>query len=291
MKYLFYFFLSLIIIGCSSLPEGTEKVTAKEQIAADLANQGKSAFEDLEYERAIEFYYEALLAYGGIDSQEGFINCLLSLSNIEMNINNKEKSWLYLENAELYALEYNQSNIIQRVYNQKANWYIYQGLLEEANNILIERTVLSLDELSPDLATKYRLLGIINKTLDQSTEAERYLIEALKIDTENDSRKMMALDSYLLGSIYSLKGKYNLAIEYLNNALEHDKYIEYTGGIAADLTALAKVYSKNGDNDMAVALYRRAYWCWKKLGVEEKCAQILNECISLGEYTLNELEN
>ena len=89
---------------------------------------------------------------------------------------------------------------------------------------------------------------------------------AAKLDEE------AAADYYMLASVYSKQGDYASARKNLLVALDLDKKIENSLGIAKDLSALGIVARKSGDAEAAFSYLQRAYLVYTTVGIARRPA-------------------
>ena len=107
-------------------------------------------------------------------------------------------------------------------------------------------------------AFSWRVLGLAEKELGNSTQAEDDIKKAIALHEKNNYLEDAAYDWYLIASVRSKAGQYDSAIEALNTALGFDRRAENTNGLGMDWMALGDVEKKSGNAEQAVAAYTRA---------------------------------
>ena len=111
--------------------------------------------------------------------------------------------------------------------------------------------------------------GIINKSiLDYE--------QALENSKQIDDLKGIATALRSLGKMYSDKGEYENALEYLLNSISIEKDLHNEKEIAEIYTLLANVYNKSGNSRKALENYKKSLTLYEKLDIKEKIASTFN---------------
>lgn len=108
------------------------------------------------------------------------------------------------------------------------------------------------------IAQAWRVIGLSEKELGNSKEAEKAFLQAEKIHSKKGYLQEVAYDWYLIASSHSKAGQYTAAIEALHTALDFDRRCENAYAIGMDWKAIGLVLEKSGKTEEAKAAYKRS---------------------------------
>jgi tetratricopeptide (TPR) repeat protein len=100
--------------------------------------------------------------------------------------------------------------------------------------------------------------GLCLREIKSYTEAEDAIKRSLNIHEKGKYLEKAGYDWYLIASIRSLSGNTSGALEALESALEFDRRVENSWGLAADWRAMGVVYKKSGKTQEARESYLHA---------------------------------
>ena len=109
-------------------------------------------------------------------------------------------------------------------------------------------------------------IGLIYRAKGDLEEALKYHKEALEIDREIGYTQGVASDLGNIGLIYRAKGDLEEALKYLKEALEIHREIGYTQGVANQLGNIGLIYSDKGDLKEALKYLKEALEIFKEIG-------------------------
>jgi tetratricopeptide (TPR) repeat protein len=126
------------------------------------------------------------------------------------------------------------------------------------------------------IALAWTVIGIAEKDLGRYAEAEAAVKRSLDIHIKDRYFELAAYDWFLTASFRSLSGNYNGALQALGSALELDRRMENSWGLANDWRAIGDVQKKAGNRDAARAAYTRAAEIFHSLAHIEAAEEALN---------------
>lgn len=120
-------------------------------------------------------------------------------------------------------------------------------------------------------------MSLILRKRSQYGKALNYLSSSLSYNQKNNAYRALAEDYYIMSSINSFQEKYTEAFGYAEKALDCDKMIEYSPGIAADLEALSLIAKKMGKEDDSEMYLERSNAVLEAIGNINKIKTELDE--------------
>jgi tetratricopeptide (TPR) repeat protein len=112
------------------------------------------------------------------------------------------------------------------------------------------------------------IIGLAERELGHYAAAEAAVKRSLDIHEKDRYFDLAAYDWFLIASCRSLSGDYNGALKALESAMDYDRRIENSWGLASDWRAFGDVYKKMGNREAARAAYTRAAEIFRALGNE-----------------------
>jgi tetratricopeptide (TPR) repeat protein len=116
------------------------------------------------------------------------------------------------------------------------------------------------------IAFAWLVIGLSQRELGLSREAEASVRRSLDIHEKEMVFEQAAYDWFLIGSIRSLSGNYDGAIQALQSAIAFDRRVENSWGLASDWRALGDVHKKAGRDAESREAYLRAASIFRALG-------------------------
>jgi tetratricopeptide (TPR) repeat protein len=153
-----------------------------------------------------------------------------------------------------------------------------QGLLEGSRGAAevreqAEKEIALIKTDQADLALGWILIGLAEKELGNWADAERGIKNALDLHAKGGSPEQAAYDWYLIASIRSVSGRYQGALDALDEALGYDRRAENTYGLGMDWKAMGDVYKKAGKDAAADIAYRRAADIFRSNNMAKEAAE------------------
>jgi tetratricopeptide (TPR) repeat protein len=124
------------------------------------------------------------------------------------------------------------------------------------------------------LALGWTVIGLAEKELGNWAEAERAIKNALDIHVKDGRLELAAYDWYLTASIRSVSGRYQDALDALEEALSYDRRAENSYGLGMDWKAMGDVYQREGKDGAADIAYRRAAEIFRSINMETEAGEV-----------------
>jgi tetratricopeptide (TPR) repeat protein len=107
-------------------------------------------------------------------------------------------------------------------------------------------------------AFAWTIIGLAENKLEHYDLAEAAVRRALDIHEKDVYLELAGYDWYMIASFLSKKGDYRGAIQALEKAIDFDRRVENSWGLASDWRAMGDVHGKAGDAEASGAAYLRA---------------------------------
>ncbi len=281
MKLFFSYILliSLILTSCSSV-KGTksELTNEKKNRAAEQALLGTKFFSDLEYEKALDFFFLALKINVSIDYEKGMISSYNSIGKTYFASGDLESARLYFTKGKDIAEFLKDSISTAQSLNNLGELFLAEQNYQKAINIFTDAvTMIGNDGNTPLHAVIFHNIGIINKRNGNFENAELFVNKAIDINTKHELYKELASNNYTLSSIYSKQNNYIMALEFINEALIIDKKVENSTGIAKDLYAHALIYQYMNSYTDAYIYFKKSILIYETLNMPDQVIKTLNK--------------
>jgi len=117
-------------------------------------------------------------------------------------------------------------------------------------------------------------LGLAERQLERWAAAEVELRRALDIHERNYNLEDVAYCWFLIGSVRSLAGNHNAALEALRTAIRFDRRVENGFGLASSWQAMGYVYQNAGRLEESRAAHRRAAEIFRAIGLLERAENL-----------------
>jgi tetratricopeptide (TPR) repeat protein len=163
------------------------------------------------------------------------------------------------------------SDSLGQLYLEKGNPRKAISQLEEARSITEGKLTAEQGAiLNHDLGTAYKNTGDLDR-------AKELFEKSLAVNLAGNLVEEAASDHYMIASVHSKQGDYAAADASLQLALQMDKKIENSLGIAKDLNALGLVAAKRMDDKAALDYFKRAYLVYASLGLTADAKKALEK--------------
>lgn len=266
----FLLFSTLFFSSCSSLPKGSpqEGINTQKEKAALYLKKGNALFNWNLFESSAEMYAEAFKMAAKVDWLEGMIRSQVHLSSTHDRMGQAEPSRLALDRARniLDHMPAKTPVLTLLVLNRECEWLLFNKNPDSALAFSAHVTEQELKLKVQETGEFWRIRGVALKQKQNFLLAESALKKALALDLKMNFTPEAASDYYILSSILSLKGQKEEALKTMHKALEKDKLIENSPGIAQDLYALALIHEKAGNPLEADHYYQRSLLVYKASG-------------------------
>ncbi|MEM7532880.1 MAG: tetratricopeptide repeat protein [Chloroflexota bacterium] len=265
------------------------QITQHEYGPATLGNLGNVYSDLAKYERAIEFYKQALSIAQEINNRrnEGLILGNLGLVYADLGL--LDRAIEYYEQALSIAQKINDRRSESNHLGNLGLAYADLGQVDRAIK-LYEQALAIAQEIDDRRGEGDSLgnLGLANLGLGQYHKAIGFYEQALAIAQEVNDRSREGAYLSNLGNTYFSLGEYNRAIEYYEQALAIAQEINDRRGEGARLGGLGLTNLELGDYDKAIEYYERALAIAQEINdrrnEEVHLGNLGNAYFSLGQY-------
>ena len=290
-KLLIIFIASLIsFANCSSTPSQPDEIVTKKNQALEFLKYGNDYFKLSLYDKALEYYFLALAYYVSVDNESGVIQIKSSIGSVYAATDNFSEALKIYEDALAKAKKNNLTSLVAQLDIKISEVYLRLHELDKALSYILAAKNLPQSAIPlEDLAILYHNLAAIQKAQKKYLEATANLKEAQKINLYLKRYAELASNYYMLALIYYDQANYAKALENLNIALDYDKRVENTWGIAKDLLAFGKVYAKSGQFSEAYDALKKTYLMYlalkqlyPELAIEKDLLEVLKLIIEIG---------
>ncbi len=289
---IFPFFLIILasiifLSGCSTTAklQPGERVEKKNR-AAEYASFGSRYYDEAQYNQALDFFFLALKQNILVDNDKGIIESYNSIGKTYLAAGKIDSAEKYYNKAMEIAVVFDDPHLLIRCKNNAGEIFLARKEFASALSLFNEAyTSVKDPEKSEDAAVLLHNIGVAQKRLGNYSEAETSLLKALKINENKNKIKEAALDTYILASLFSKESLYPEALKYINKALDLDKLIENSFGIAQDLYAKGIIQQKTGALEEAYYTFKRDALIFESLALP---TELLN-CLEKLEALANEL--
>jgi tetratricopeptide (TPR) repeat protein len=270
----------LLIAACSSAPKNPGEVYmmrrfAETQLAAGNKEADRGALED-----ALSTIDEAMRIAIAIDDPSLRIRAGLSRSNVifSMGLGREAVEGWNEALAEAERTGNKELSAVSRIHIARGRLLSPEGkasaqsIRDEVNrNIVLVKS----DRLYTAFA--WTVIGLAEKELGSYAAAEAAVRRSLEIHEKDRYFELAAFDWFMTASFRSLSGDYQGARQALGNAIDFDRRVENSWGLASDWRALGDVSQKAGDRVSARAAYQRAAEIFTALGNEDAAQETLKK--------------
>ena len=264
----------LLLAGCSSAPKNPGDIYSLRTQAETHLELGNREADRGNYETGLFMINESKRLSIITDDPGLLIRTSLSRGNVLFSLGMSEEAfveWNFAgSEAERHGLK--ELAAVSRVHIVRGRLLSgepAQALLEELNR---ELALIKNDKQY--IAFTWLVIALTQRELRQYKEAEASVKRSLDIHEKEKSLEQAAYNWFLIGSIRSLSGNYDGAIQALNTAIELDRRIENSWGLASDWRALGDVYIKAGKKTEASSAYMRAAAIQRALGNEAEAERL-----------------
>jgi tetratricopeptide (TPR) repeat protein len=265
-KYVILVFI-VFFVSCSSAPPAKNEVFEKRNAAARYLEFGNRYFKDVQYDPALRFYELAAEYYASVDDQEGLVTAHNSIGKVHFIIGDLSTALNNYRKAYGIAESIKNSSLLLQSANNIGEVHIRRSENTEALEIF-GKTLAAQDvqrEETKELAVLYHNRGAVLRNIGRPDEALREAEKAQALNLSAKRFEELASNYYLMSSIYSRRGDFPEALKFAELALDYDKKMENSLGIAQDLTAIGIILEKMDKTSAAHDMYKRAFIVYRAL--------------------------
>ena len=269
--------------GCSSKPKDNGDVYTKKNKAAEYSTYGNTYYDSSMYGQAMDFFKMALELNISVNNEAGMIENYNSIGKVHIALGDETQGEKLFLEAMALAVKLNDPGLYAKTASNLGEVYLRAGKTDKSRGMINE----ALEKLSgingenETRAVLYHNAGVLNKHEGNFDEALRYFEMAKSLNEKLERRTELAANYYMIASIQSKLENYPAATASLKSALENDKRMEHSYGIAKDIHALAVVYSKSGEKELSYDYYKKAYLLYNTLRLRDELIEVLQALVLL----------
>jgi tetratricopeptide (TPR) repeat protein len=270
----------LVMASCSTAPQKSDTVTTMKSQAAQDSISGDSYFRQGRFDLALQFFQKSLNENTAVDNGDGVIQSYNAIGKTYMamgSLDRAEEIFLAARDRARGAaatLLFVSTNNLGELYLARAEPQKALALFEEALGMA------PATRMAAQTGVLYHNLGTAEKDLGDSAKALAWYGQSLKINLANKFTDQAAANYYMMAAVHSRKGDFAEAGRNALLALEADKKIENSPGIAQDLYALGLIANRRSDPAAAYDYFQRAYLVFTALEIKPQMKKSLAELIA-----------
>jgi tetratricopeptide (TPR) repeat protein len=210
------------------------------------------------YEKSLEYLFRAYDLYSASDVLEGVAMSLNNIGTIFRIIGEYEKATSYLDESYAIYSELNNQEGALRALSNKAATLIDAGALDDAEHLLQS----AMQQLPPTGNTRLLIpllqnQGVLLTKKESFDAAEEVLVKCLNQVDSLDPLGTASLH-FAFGNLMLKTNRPSEAVDSFEKALSIDRKLGFYDGMADDLFSMGEAYLKLGQEEKAVAAWKRS---------------------------------
>jgi tetratricopeptide (TPR) repeat protein len=261
----------LLLVSCSSAPKRPTEVFVLQTTTETQLKLANTEADRGNYTEALSLLAEAWRMAVSTDRPALRVRVGIARGNVLFYLGRRQEAEAAWEAARKEAEAAGDRVLAAacRIYRQRGVLSANGSAAEEVLAVVqAELAEVKSDKLFTALA--WTVIGLAEKELGRFENAEKSLRNALSIHEGGRYLEQAGYDWYLIASVRSVAGNYQGALAALDAALGFDRRAENTFALGMDWTARGDVFHKMGEEDEAVAAWRRAAEIFRSLTLEEQ---------------------
>jgi tetratricopeptide (TPR) repeat protein len=276
---------ALPVLGCSSAPRGQPEARTQRGAAAVQLETANKEADRGNYAGALVLAGEARRFAVSADDPVLIIRSGLSRGNSLSFLGRSGEAQAAFDGALAEAERIRDAGLaaLCRVYIARrlllAGSDNASGFVEEIRD-QVKREIALMKADQNGLALGWTVVGLAEKELGNWADAEKGIKNALDIHVKGGYLELAAYDWYLTASIRSVSGRYQSALDALEEALSYDRRAENSYGLGMDWKAMGDVYKREGKDGAADIAYRRAAEIFRSINMEREAVEAERKTVS-----------
>ena len=274
-------FILIVSVSCSTAPKNPEDIyQLRAQAESGIESANKEAAKgnfNIALSLLTSFKRNAILT----DDSSLIVRVCLARGNILFSLGRSDEASAEWNQALSEAQRYNNSELLSVTRIFKARGDLLSNKVP-ARSVLDEVTRESQNIKSSRQYTAFswQVRALALSSLGSYTEAEEAARHSLEIHKKDRLLENASYDWYIIGSVRSLSGNYDGALQALNESIALDRRIENSWGIASSYRAMGDVYRNAGRLKEANEVYERARAIYLAMGNESEAADISKRLVN-----------
>lgn len=261
--------------SCSSVPKKPVEVFTNRNMASNQLDLANSTANQGHYSDALLIIEDVLRVAVSVDDPPLISKAYIYRGNILFSLGRYDEAFSDWESASEEAGRSADNDLaaLAQIYSARGRLMllINSGAKDGVQELRdqVDGLVSSIKSDVVAQAMGYLVLGMTEKELQHYAEAEKAVRRALDIHDKNRYLEEAAYDWYFLASIFSVSGRYDDALQALQNSIAYDRRAENGYGLAADWQATGEVYLKKNMLPDSAAAFKRAADIYRANGLED----------------------
>jgi tetratricopeptide (TPR) repeat protein len=260
-----------LIPACSTPPKNPGDVFDIRKQAETHLELGSKDADRGSFETALLKLDEAMKLAIAVDDPGLRIRVGLSRGNVLFSLGRGEEAKKAWEDALLEAKRAGNKEL-----EAVSSIYVERGKLLSATDVDLSAVAQAVrDKVSGDMsaindryytAFAWTIIGLAENKLKNYKEAETAVLRALEIHEKDLYFELAAYDWFMIASFRSRARDYSGALKALEKAIDFDRRVENSWGLASDWQAVGDVHGKAGNAEESSAAYARAAEIFNAIG-------------------------
>ncbi len=260
-------FSLFFFLGCSSAPAAITSVNTRKNQAAEFTDYGNSAYDQANYDQALGFFMLALENNTAADFEEGIAKSYNSLGKTFFAIGEISRALSAFEQAQEFALLVGNPTILAQCKYNYGTLAIQDKKYDEGIRLMNEAAALA--ERGSDRREQAIILhglgmAMRSAAIEKNDEVALaatldYFQRAAVINRSILGYTELASNHYMMSLVLIRLNRLAEAKTEALNALENDRKMETSLGIAMDHRALGIIEGKNNNSETAIEHLLRSY--------------------------------
>jgi tetratricopeptide (TPR) repeat protein len=249
--------------------------------AAKFNQKAESAFKDKDFENALRLYNEALKINRSIENLDGIAINIINMAATYRKLGDKNNAHKQIDEIlNTSPIVYNPIHLSEAAF-LKTMLYMDENNYDNALEWTDRALTFCQSSQCSDIGKIYNLKGRIYLEKGDTASAITYGNKGLESNKEDGHKTEMANSLRLIADAKLMKGEYEGARKFYEDALSIDKKLEAGKKIAMDLMGIGNTFFKQKMCGDAVRYYQRALSVSSGLGDGEgakEAAEMINKC-------------
>lgn len=270
------------IVACAASPPATSSVGSPDEGDRQL-KRGIYWYQKGCTRKAMEHFHAAHEHYALTDQQAGVARSLNSIANGYRHAGKAEDARLFYDAAIAAARRCDDQRVMAQALSNKAASLIESDDLAGAEVLLDEAQLLA-RETGPVYAMVLNHRAVLSMMANRTDEAETLLDQA-ESAAVGDGFNADATIRFTRGRLKMKTGNYAQAMSHFQKALELDRQAGFSRGMADDLSAMAVIHERSGEDEAALDCLDRSIKIYALLENQAKVLENLGRLESLADIT------
>ncbi len=242
-----------------------------------------------EYDKALEYFNEALIVYRDNHNWQGLSGVLNNIALVYWHEGNLEKAIECSKEALDISKKMGDKRRVSVSLSNIGLFYQDKGDIKKSLEYYLKSLEIS-NEIGDiwNLSTLYNSIGMSYEYMGRFNEALKYYEKGLHISEEMGEKLGIAIVYGNSGTIYQIKGELSKALEHYYEYFKLSKEIGYRRGMGIALKSIASIYIEKDNPEKSKKYLKKAERIHKEIGdkvhIAEDYSFISETYIQKGDY-------